>query len=70
MALILFRSLFDPGHPEFVGCTEGVPRYAAMLMWYTYNLITATILLNLLIAVMNASMTYVQVISDNLFKNF
>ncbi len=43
-----------------VGCTEGVPRYAAMVMWFVYNLITVTILLNLLIAVMNASMSSVQ----------
>jgi hypothetical protein len=54
------RSLFDPGHPEVVGCTEGVARFTALIMWYVYNLITVTILLNLLIAVMNASMSRVQ----------
>ena len=54
------RSLFDPGHPEVIGCTEGVARYAALILWFVYNLITVTVLLNLLIAVMNASMSSVQ----------
>ena len=30
-------SLFDPGHPEVVGCGEGFPRYLALLMWLIYQ---------------------------------
>lgn len=64
----LFWSLFDPGHPEVIGCTEGIPRYTAMLMWYAYNIIVVTVLLNLLIAVMNAAITSVQSNSVDAWK--
>lgn len=64
----LFWSLFDPGHPEVIGCTEGIPRYTAMLMWYAYNIIVITVLLNLLIAVMNAAIISVQTNSIDAWK--
>ena len=52
----LFWSLLDPGHPEVVGCSSGMPRYTALAMWGTYNVIIVIILLNLLIAMMNVAM--------------
>ncbi len=41
------RSIFDPGHPEFVECPAGSPRIAVLVMWYFYNIISVIILLNL-----------------------
>ncbi|XP_059092149.1 short transient receptor potential channel 5-like [Tigriopus californicus] len=52
----LFWSVFDPGHPEVVGCSIGVTRYFALSIWGVYNVIIVVILLNLLIALMNEAM--------------
>ena len=64
----LFWSLFDPGHPEFVECPPGSPRYTVMVMWYFYNIIVVIILLNLLIAIMNSSINSVHAESINAWK--
>ena len=61
-------SIFDPGHPEFVGSPTGPQRYAALLMWYFYNIISVIILLNLLIAIMNASISNVHTNSIDAWK--
>jgi len=54
-------SVFDPGHPEVVGCTmQGIPRYLAMSMWWVYQCIIVIVLMNLLIALMNATMNSIQ----------
>jgi len=50
-----FWSLFDPGHPEVVGCATGFPRYAGLIMWGSYQCINVMILMNLLIAMMNST---------------
>jgi len=53
-------SVFDPGHPEVVGCSVEVPRHLAMLLWFSYQTIIAIVLLNLLIALMNATINSIQ----------
>ena len=55
-----FWSLYDPGHPGIMGCSEGVPRYLGMAMWGVFQFIVVIILLNILIAMMNATMTSIQ----------
>ncbi len=52
---VLFWSLYDPGHPEVVGCSEGISRVTALSLWFLYNAIVVIVLLNLLIALMNAA---------------
>ena len=51
----LFWSIFDPGQPSVVGCATGVTRLTALAMWAVYNLVVAIVLLNILIALMNAA---------------
>lgn len=53
-------SLFDPGHPEVVGCSTGFPRYLAMSMWFIYQASIVMILMNLLIAMMNSTINSIQ----------
>jgi len=43
---VLFWSIFDPGHPEVVGCSEGVARAAGLLLWACYNIVVVIVLLN------------------------
>eukprot|EP00095_Tigriopus_kingsejongensis_P004592 maker-scaffold416_size178335-snap-gene-0.25 protein:Tk04592 transcript:maker-scaffold416_size178335-snap-gene-0.25-mRNA-1 annotation:"short transient receptor potential channel 5-like" len=52
----LFWSVFDPGHPEVVGCSTGITRFTSLTLWGIYNVIIVVILLNLLIALMNEAM--------------
>ncbi len=52
---VLFWSVFDPGHPEVVGCSEGISRDASLVLWFIYNGIVVIVLLNLLIALMNVA---------------
>ncbi len=52
---VLVWSLYDPGHPEVVGCSEGISRAVALLLWFAYNAIVVIVLLNLLIALMNVA---------------
>eukprot|EP00092_Neocalanus_flemingeri_P029114 GFUD01031602.1.p1 GENE.GFUD01031602.1~~GFUD01031602.1.p1 ORF type:complete len:762 (-),score=111.18 GFUD01031602.1:98-2383(-) len=50
-----FWSLFDPGHLEVIGCTQGPPRHLGMLLWASYQIGNVVIIMNLLIALMNAT---------------
>jgi len=45
-AAVLFWSIFDPGHPEVVGCTEGAARAAGLILWACYNIVIVIVLLN------------------------
>jgi len=58
--LAVFWSLFDPGHPEVVGCMDGVPRHVAQVLWLIYQLILLMILTNVLIALMNSTRQKIQ----------
>ena len=64
----LYWSLFDPGHAEVVGCSVGISRYTGLVLWALYNTIVAIVLLNLLIALMNATMSIIQENKINSWK--
>lgn len=67
-AKTLFWSIFDPGHPEYVDSHPGPARISVLVMWYFYNMVTVVILLNLLIAIMNASINTVHKNSIDAWK--
>ena len=48
----LVWSVFEPGHYEVVGCSEGVSRYISLFLLSVYNIATSIVLLNLLVALM------------------
>jgi hypothetical protein len=50
-----FFHLFDPGHPEVVGCSGGAARNVGLVLWFAYNVIITVVLLNLLISLMNVT---------------
>ena len=50
-----FWLIFDPGNPDVVDCSEGPSRLVAQLIWFLYNLVASVTLMNLLIALMSAS---------------
>ena len=56
----LFWSLFDPGQPDVVGCSQGFVRYSALVLWGLYNIIVVIILLNLLVALLSVLMSTIQ----------
>jgi len=53
-------SLFSAGHPQVVGCASGAARHVALILWATYSLLSATVLLNLLIGLLSATMSALQ----------
>jgi hypothetical protein len=53
-------SIFEPGHPEVIGCSEGVSRYISYFMFAMYNVVIVIILLNLLVALMGDVMCVVE----------
>lgn len=55
-----FWSLYEPGHPGIMGCSTGFPRYLGMAMWGLFQFIIVIVLLNILIAMMNATMASIQ----------
>eukprot|EP00092_Neocalanus_flemingeri_P006843 GFUD01007388.1.p1 GENE.GFUD01007388.1~~GFUD01007388.1.p1 ORF type:complete len:851 (-),score=173.68 GFUD01007388.1:141-2651(-) len=52
-------SMFDPGHPEYLGCAYGFARSTALTLWGLYQIVNITILINLLVALMNNTMALI-----------
>ena len=41
---VVFWSLFEPGHPEVVGCADGVTWLVSMIVWGMYQVLAFTLL--------------------------
>ena len=63
-----FWSIFDPGHPEYLGCNNGFARTTALTLWGAYQIVNITILINLLVALMNNTMAQINKDKESQWK--
>ena len=63
-----FWNIFDPGHPEHVGCNYGFSRTVGIWMWGLFQVINVTILLNLCVALMNSTISAINMDKERIWK--
>ena len=63
-----FWNIFDPGHPEQVGCDDGWSRTVGIWMWGLFQVINVTILLNLCVALMNSTISTINMDKEKIWK--
>ena len=64
----LFWVLFDPGHPELVGCKRDIAGTLGLCLWGLYQIINVVVLLNICVALMNNTMMMIESNKENIWK--